>query len=406
MVALVLAASGTPARSEDWEAVTDELERELRRSAGREDVRRQLAVAYNNLGVERADASRWEEAEQAFEQAIELLPEDRQFQLNLSQVSLRHAAALLHEIDPRRRTQGDVRRVRTLIDRAVELTPDLADAHLFLGDVAYREQRLEDAERAWSRAAELAPDREDIRARLDRVGGELPVESDFDRLTGAYFEIRYEEGLQRGVGFDVRESLLDARREVGGDFRYWPKQKMIVLVYDSETFRAMRAGTPEWVAAQYDGKIRLPLPGDSLGVNDVRRILYHEYTHALVQDLARGRCPVWLNEGLAEHQAARVMEPPRALLGAAMAQERLIPWAELERRLTGARTGEEAALAYQQAHSVVSYLAGRFGFWRMRRLLERLADGADIEDALRQELHSSPERLERAWRAWLPSFLG
>jgi hypothetical protein len=203
----------------------------------------------------------------------------------------------------------------------------------------------------------------------------------------------------------LQDALLQARRKVGNDFRYWPSTKLVVLVYSSKTFRGMRQDTPEWVGGQYDGKIRLPLPDKDMDDLTVRQILFHEYTHALIRDLSKGKCPVWFNEGLAEYQGALAGTKHTDLLSQALEQNRLLPWPQMNGSFAHNLSVVQVGLAYQQAHSIVAYLADRYGFWRLRKIIAQTGEGIPVETSLAKEFKISLERLERNWREWLPSFV-
>jgi hypothetical protein len=208
------------------------------------------------------------------------------------------------------------------------------------------------------------------------------------------------------VGFDIRDLLLQARRSIGSDFSYWPKHKLIVLIYSDEEFRRLRQDAPDWVAGQFDGKIRFPLPGRNLDRMAVTRILYHEYAHALVHDLTDGRCPTWFNEGLAEYEAWKSGAPLWPLLRQAIAiGSPLIPWTQLSDFFSLSRPAQDVSLAYQESHSIVAYLVGRYGMWRLRRLLQAVKDGGRLEPALAAEFHMKLSRLEAEWRKWLEAEL-
>ena len=64
-----------------------------------------------------------------------------------------------------------------------------------------------------------------------------------------------------------------------------------------------------------------------------------------------------------------------------------------------------AALAYQQSYSIVHFLAKKYGFSRLRRVLEELGKSVSFEDALKQELRLSVAQLETRWKRWLPGFV-
>jgi tetratricopeptide (TPR) repeat protein len=401
--ALCAAAGGSAALAEeapdvqDWPAVITRLKQDAHRNPGEARHRQQLAIAHNNYGVQLSEQEQWTAAVQQFQEAIRLEPDNAQFSQSLSHVYLR----LAHAAHDRREIQETVQ----LLEKAVAVNPSLAQAYALLGKIEYERQRLKEAKAAWERAIALDPAQADVAERLAQLAEELPVESKFERISQAYFELRYQEALDRPAGFDLRDALVEARREVGSDFAYWPKHKIVVLIYSAEQFRALRKESPEWLGGQFDGKIRVPLPGTQLNQAAVKGVLFHEYTHAVVYDLTRGTCPTWLNEGLAEYEGAKQHREPPLLLRQAHAAQRLIPWAELSDHISMSGARDDVGLAYQQSHSVIAYFVERYGFWRIRRILKAIAEGASWQDAMAAELRAKLPRLEQQWREWLPGFL-
>ena len=377
----------------NWPVVIAQLRQQLDRMPGSAHLHQQLAVAHNNYGVSLGEHGRLTEATQQLEEAVRLDPSNSQFRHNLAALHLQaaHAAYRAHQ------TQG----AKEAIDRALTAEPTTAEAYALLGEIEYNSQRLKEAKAAWQQALAMNPSLEDVRQRLGQITQELPVESQFERLSQFYFDIRYTETLERSAGFDIQETLLEARRVIGSDFAYWPTHKLVVLVYSAQQFRQLRQDTPEWVAGQFDGKIRIPLPGREFDQETVTRILFHEYTHAVVHDLTERRCPAWLNEGLAEYEAWKSQQPPWLMLRQAVATGRLIPWATLSAQFSASSSAQDAALAYEQSHSIVRYLVERYGFWRIRRLLQAVTTGTPLDVAMATEFHLKPTRLEDNWRIWL-----
>lgn len=398
-VAVPAGQAEDPPETTDWPKVIAQWREIVYQRPQDRAARQQLATAYNNYGVGLGQQGQWDQAVAQLQEALRLEPSNAQFQRNLSNlyVNQAHAAYQRHELAE----------ARAALHAAIALTPDLAQAYILLGEVEYHSQRLKEAKAAWQRALQLDPTQAPmVQGRLDQVTQELPVEGNFERLWQAYFDLRYEEQLQRPVGFDIRDALLEARREVGGDFAYWPKHKVIVLIYSAGSFRRLRQETPDWVAGQFDGKIRVPLPDREMAAGTVKQILFHEYTHALIHDLTNGRCPVWLNEGLAEYEGRTQQPGPLAHLAQAQAAERLIPWERLSEQFSHALSADEVALGYQQSYSIVAYLVHRYGFWRIRRILKAVGEGKAWEAVLAEELRLKLPRLEQHWREWLPELLG
>lgn len=384
--------------AKDWPVLIARLRQEVQRRPGFANPREQLAIAYNNYGVSLSDAGQWEPAIAQLREAIRVEPQNQQFRQNLANVFVNQAQQL-HE-------NHQDNEALSVITQALELHPSSAGAHQLLGEVEYDRQQLKEAKVAWERALALDPANTVLAERLAQLTNELPVESKFDKLSQAYFDLRYEDSFERPAGFDIRDALLQARRDVGSDFAYWPKYKIVVLIYSNERFRALRQETPEWVGGLYDGKIRVPLPGTEFDATRVREILFHEYTHALVHDLTKNRCPQWFNEGLATYEGMKHGVPRIDQLARAAAAQRLVAWDQLNDQFAWGLPTDQVELGYQQSHSVVQYLVERYGFWRIRRLLKTLLDGATFEDALEQEFRAKRARLETDWRTWLLERVG
>lgn len=397
-VVLVLAGPARAAQdadaNTDWPTVISQLKQYSDRTSGNSPARQQLATAYNNYAIDLGQQGLYDLAIQQQEEAVGLQPDNAQLQRNLATLYL-NAAHTRHQ-------RFEDREAADLIARALRTLPKFPEAYALLGEVEYGQQHLKEAKAAWQKALELDPGRPDVTQRLERLNQELPVEGGFDKIAQAYFDLRYQEDqMARAGGFDLRDLLLGARRDVGSDFAYWPKHKIVVLIYSAENFRRLRSDSPEWVGGLYDGKIRVPLPGGQVDAATVQQILYHEYTHALVHDLTQDKCPTWFNEGLAEYEGKRNAATRFDLVATALAQQRLIPWSQLNDMFSSGVPVEQVSLAYQQSHSIVRYLAERYGFWRIRRILKALGEGTSLEAALSKEFSLKLTRVEENWRQWL-----
>ncbi|MBI3996025.1 MAG: tetratricopeptide repeat protein [Candidatus Omnitrophica bacterium] len=400
VIATATAASVATADDEatNWPSMISRLRQQMQTGIGRAQARQQLAIAYNNYGVSLSNQGEWDLAIQQLQESLLIDPTGIQARKNL-------VATYLHKAQEAY-TRHQINDTLGLLEKVVALDPNVAQAFLLRGEVEYGRQRLKEAKAAWEQASTLDPTlAPSLQKRLAQVTQELPIESKFERLSQAYFDVRYEEELQRPVGFDIRDALLEARRDVGSDFAYWPKQKLVVLVYSDEKFRAIRQETPEWVGGLFDGKIRVPLPGRQLTSARVKQIVFHEYTHAVIQDLTNGACPLWLNEGLAEYEGAKQDDRPLPLLRAASQAKHLIPWLELSDHFSYQLSTQEVGLAYEQSYSLANYLVTRYGFWRIRNLLKRFAEGQSWDAACAEEFRLKLTRLESNWRETLPEAL-
>ena len=394
------------AAQENWPATIQTLKQQIRSNPGDKNLRNQLAIAHNNYAMALGNERKWEEATSQMEEALRLDRQNARFKGNLSLVHLNHAYQLYQE-PSRTHSYQSYRHLKAkeLVEKALRLNSKLAPAYVLLGDIEYDNQQLPKAELAWQKAQKLDPRMNGLASRLDRVGRESKVESDMNSVADLHFTLRYDDSVKRSTGFDIRRVLQEARLDVGRDFQYRPKHKIVVLLYSKAQFRRVREGAPEWLAGMFDGKIRVPMPESERDLGSVKGTVIHEYTHAVVHELSRGRVPHWFNEGLAEYQEAKFAKPSKAAssLKQALDADEVLPWNQIESLFSG-RSIDQVRLGYDQSYSVVAYLAQRYGFWHMPRLLKQKSQGVSFEEALEKEFKSPAERLEKDWKLWLPRF--
>ena len=202
---------------------------------------------------------------------------------------------------------------------------------------------------------------------------------------------------------------MNVRREVGKDLGYYPKFRYKVILSTQETFRKYTA-LPSHVTGFFDGRIHIPLP--SVAKSDVllKSILWHEYTHALVYELTQGRCPVWLNEGLAVYEEAKILPQPLRLLAEFVNKENRLPYRmnELDTLLEDVRGRDAIATkrVYEQAFCLVDYLFSRYSRANMHDLLVSLEKGLSIEEALKKVFYLDSDDVETRWLSHTKKLIG
>jgi len=194
----------------------------------------------------------------------------------------------------------------------------------------------------------------------------------------------------------VLRILEDAYGVVGRAFSHYPDQEIQVILYADQQFQEV-TDAPGWSGGVYDGKIRIPIGGIEKETPGLRRILYHEYTHAVVRDITK-RCPTWLNEGLAQYFEGRTIDArQKDMLRQISMTGKLPTLANLEGSFMGLEGGQ-AAYAYLISLSSVGYMIDNFGLYRVKIVLEELAKGTDTNKALSNGIMASYEEFERGWK--------
>src|SRR5262249_16007592 len=154
-----------------------------------------------------------------------------------------------------------------------------------------------------------------------------------------------------------------------------------------------------------DGKLRIPLQGlDSL-TPELARVLRHELTHSFVNAITLGRCPQWLNEGIAQALEPQSLGARAQSLHVLYKGRQEIPLSMLEPGFAS-YSGAEGQLAYDESLAAAEYMRGHYGMSDTVRLMQQLREGQSVESSLRAVLHSDYGRFEEDLRAYIVGLSG
>ena len=280
--------------------------------------------------------------------------------------------------------------------KAAELNPQEPAAYQFLGEIDYRKDDLETATSYWEKAVGLNPADSGLRARLERIRKEHKTEKDFNQDVTSHFLIKYEGREKIEAGRIILRVLEDAYGEVGRALSYYPDREIQVILYSTQQFQDV-TDAPGWSGGVYDGKIRIPIGGIEQETPGLRKLLYHEYTHAVVRAITP-RCPTWLNEGLAQYFEGREIDTRQKEVLRQIAQSGKLPsLSNMEGSFTGL-DGNQAIFTYLVSLSSVRYMIDSFGIYRVKNVLDELAAGADTGKAISSGIMLSYEEFQRGWK--------
>jgi hypothetical protein len=280
-----------------------------------------------------------------------------------------------------------------LAERATRTAPNSAEAWMILGFADYSADRIPQAVIAWKRSLALRPD-DNVQKYLARAQRELTAESDFAQTETGHFSIHYEGAttsadLRRQVQASLENSYSDLVRDLGIS----PRQNISVSLYTNQAFFDVTEA-PSWIGALNDGKLRIPIQGLATVTPELARVLRHELAHSFINQVAHGRCPQWLNEGIAQLVEPKQLGPMRgSRLADLYRGGHQIPLATLERSFLSF-SPFEALLAYDESLAAAEYIRDTYGIVELRSILERLGDGSSTETVLRVTIHSGYADLE------------
>src|SRR5437660_4343808 len=151
---------------------------------------------------------------------------------------------------------------------------------------------------------ELSPDPYTERL-LHKAERELKVEEESRRKESRHFTLHYAgDKTSQQLTQELLATMENQYQDLGRQLSYEPAENIIVILYTQKEFMDITEA-PSWAGALNDGKLRIPIGGLSVINPEVERVLKHELTHSFVASLGAGRCPTWLNEGLAQIMESR-----------------------------------------------------------------------------------------------------
>jgi len=278
---------------------------------------------------------------------------------------------------------GDYENARLSLEKALEHTPNDFIVRKVLAFIYYKK---DDAERALMHAETALsvmkdPELQQLQARLRN---EKSAEERLINESTTHFKVSFDGYAHGGLSRKVIDILEDAYRTIGKEMDYFPSEPVSVVLYTNRDFYDITQ-SPEWSGGIFDGKIRIPIRGVESREGELRKILFHEYTHAVVHSLTP-LCPLWINEGLAEYFSTSS--------GKRIGQ--LLPLTSLEASFSGLRT-ENIRTAYWESYSAVSYLIERYGLHRIKKFLLALPKGRDLNQAFEDAFSVSYSEFTSSW---------
>jgi hypothetical protein len=279
---------------------------------------------------------------------------------------------------------------RQYLAGALKAQPSLTAAALLLGEILYREADLQGAIDVYEQALARAPGDAKLTARLEAWRREAAVHDSLSTRLAAHFTILFEGPADQPMAGRVSDMLEAIYWQVGGALGAYPPGVLTVVLYSKEQFRDVTQ-SPSWAGGLYDGRIRVPVAG-RVDERDLRRVLTHEFTHAVIHSLAPRGVPQWLNEGLAV-----LMERGGGQASALEAGDAPPPLARLEGSFDKL-SPDEARTAYATSAAATQALLDRGGPMVIYNLLTNLGSGMRFEEAFERAALVPYREFAQTWR--------
>jgi tetratricopeptide (TPR) repeat protein len=284
------------------------------------------------------------------------------------------------------------------LERARRAAPDSADVAKLSGWAYYGLNRLPQAVEEWKRSQQLVPDA-DVAKALEKASRDLEAERSFREDGSAHFLVRYDGAskpeLARGILYQLEHDM----RGLSMALDYTPPEPIAVVLYTNQVFADITRA-PAWVGALNDGRIRVPVEGLTSVTPELARVLRHELVHSLITGKTRGRCPVWLHEGVAQWMEGKRVGPAAVELVAKYDRHEDPALGPLEESWMH-MTPDAVKMAYAWSLATIEALAANGGQGDIERLLDRIVSEPNAEAAVRSVARTDYTGLNRATADYL-----
>ncbi len=210
----------------------------------------------------------------------------------------------------------------------------------------------------------------------------------FETVSTPRFTLYIQQSLREETRFvnaaDITSqslTLLDQNyEELSRIFNARPTNRVVLRFLSPSEFHR-HTGAPGWTSAMYfRGEISIPVDTDKpMSFQQLSRALRHEYVHAVVAELSGGKCPAWMDEGLAQIIEGK----PNTILGPALrawlTNDDPLPLNWLDGGFT-TLNDDLVPVAYAQSFFATKSLINQKGFVAISKYLQLLRAGSPPEN--------------------------
>ncbi len=359
-----------------------------------------LVATLNNLAVSRSKTHEFVQAQRFFEQALRWMKElpdetvEQNVRKNYSGLLALWGAELLKA--------NKVSEAAEAFRQALALNARNAAAMIYLGDIAYEVNDYTTARAFYSAARPLDKDNASyLETRLAMIEKEEPLEKELREITDrkGRFRLQYVP-YSSGVRIqDVLTLLGEASDTLGRTLGLRSTRPINVKIYRAADFYRI-SSLPAWASGIYDGKMRLRVEDLDNDPAQVRDLLYHEYTHALLASNIRQPLPAWFHEGLAQLMEPQFAQSEREQkrVRTALADGR-ISFESLRKSFRDIPSKLEAEQAYLLSKYFLAELRQRHGEDKLRQWLALMTADENFEESFEQVYGLALEKAQEQWIA-------
>jgi tetratricopeptide (TPR) repeat protein len=203
--------------------------------------------------------------------------------------------------------------------------------------------------------------------------------------------------------------LEEAAAKLTAKYRFTPKGPIIIEIFDNhEDFAVRTLGIPGLGALGVC--FGLVIAQDSPSAREAGEFnwgstLWHEYTHVITLQMTDYRIPRWFSEGLSVYEERRARpgwgDDWNPLFVRAFMDKHWFKMADLDAGFQRPKSPQDVPIAYFQASQICEFIAERYGFDAILRMLALYRDKARTPEVLQQVLKLSESDFDREFAAYV-----
>ena len=289
--------------------------------------------------------------------------------------------------------------------KAIQISPDLWDGHLSLGMALLRLGQMDQGRAEVEIAFKGDPFNLWAKNTLDL----LDTMADFRETKQGAFIVKTSAQESEVVPAYALTLLEEASTKLTQKYHFTPRGPVSIEIFPNhEDFAVRTLGIPGlgalgvcfgMVIAQDSPSAR------KTGEFNWGSTLWHEYTHVITLQMTEYRIPRWFSEGLSVYEERRARpgwgDDWNPLFIRAFADGRWFKIADLDGGFQNPRTPQDIPIAYFEASQVCEFIAERYGFDSILKMLNLYRDKTKTPEVLSQVLKLTEAQFDKEFSAYI-----
>ena len=297
-----------------------------------------------------------------------------------------------------------------LLEKATQTNPDHWLAHADLGINLLRLNRFDEAREHLEHAYSGDP----YNAEVINTLRLLDSLSNFDTISSSNLVMRLHKSESAVLAPYVREFVSEAEGAMAARYRYKLERPVVIELYQHhDDFAVRTAGLPGLgiLGATFGDVVVMDGPSAKTAAEgfDWVSALWHELVHVVTLNATNNLVSRWFAEGVSVFEEWRYGPSPNDSVPysflEAMADDRLLPVADLDEGFIRPRYPEQISVSYLQSGLLCLFIADNFDNGLVD-ILEAYGNGATTVEAIEQALALTPAELDEAFAAYLEERFG